>query len=461
METGMDTAMPNHSRLSLYAHIGATLKLGLPLVGAQLAHLAINTTDTVMIGWLGTRELAASVLAFQGYFIFMMLGSGFAHAIMPMVAQASGTGHVRTARRAVRMGLWIVTFFSALAMAALWHFEAILVALGQDADVAALSGDYMRIMQWSLFTMLFTFVMRSFLSALEHARIVLIATILSAVLNAVVNYALIFGKWGAPELGLQGAAIASVASSALAFIILWVYALVVPAIRRYEIHVRPWRGDLRAFLEVLHLGWPISLTIIAEVGLFAGAAIMMGWIGPVELAAHGIAMQIISLVFMIPLGLSMAATIRIGSALGRGDHANLTGIALSNYIIAGAVALTSAAALVLAPEPLIRLFLDLDNAQSAQVFAFGTTLLAVAATFQLVDGVQAIAVGLLRGLKDMRVSMAFAVVSYWVVGMPLAYVLAFPAGFGGVGLWLGLAAGLLVAAIALTARFFWKIARFR
>ena len=169
----MDTAMPNHSRLSLYAHIGATLKLGLPLVGAQLAHLAINTTDTVMIGWLGTRELAASVLAFQGYFIFMMLGSGFAHAIMPMVAQASGTGHVRTARRAVRMGLWIVTFFSALAMAALWHFEAILVALGQDADVAALSGDYMRIMQWSLFTMLFTFVMRSFLSALEHARMMI------------------------------------------------------------------------------------------------------------------------------------------------------------------------------------------------------------------------------------------------------------------------------------------------
>ncbi|MEC9342916.1 MAG: MATE family efflux transporter [Pseudomonadota bacterium] len=443
------------------AHLSATLKLGLPLVGAQIAQLLINTTDTVMIGWLGTRELAASVLAFQGLFVCLMLGSGFAHAIMPMVAQARGAGDVRGARRSVRMGLWLVALFTSVTMVPLWHFETILIGLGQDPGISAMAGEYMRVMQWSLFAALFTFVMRSFLSAIEHARIVLVATIHSAVLNGLVNYALIFGNWVAPALGLRGAAIASVASSLLAFLILWFYALAVPAIRRYEIHVRLWRADWQAFFELAHLGWPISMTIIAEVGLFAGASIMMGWIGPVELAAHGIAMQIISIVFMIPLGLSMVGTIRIGNALGRGDHANLGGIALAIFIVATGVALASAVILILSPEPFIRLFLDQANPQSAQVVAFGVTLLAVAATFQLVDGIQAVAAGLLRGMKDMRVSMSIAIFSYWMVGMPLAYVLAFPAGFGGQGLWWGLAAGLALAATALTGRFIWKTARFR
>ena len=455
----MESSVP--TRRSLSAHLAATVKLGLPLVGAQIAHLAINTTDTVMIGWLGTRELAASVLSFQGFFICLMLGSGFAHAILPMVAQAGGSGDIRAVRRSVRMGLWIVALFSALSMVPLWHFETILVVLGQDPGISAMAGDYMRIMQWSLFAALFTFVMRSFLSALEHARVVLIATILSAVLNGLANYALIFGNWGAPEMGLRGAAIASLVSSALAFAILWAYALVVPEIRRFEVHVRPWRGDRRAFFEVLQLGWPVSLTIIAEVGLFAGSAIMMGWIGPVELAAHGIAMQIISIVFMIPLGLSMVATIRVGNALGRGEADSLSGVGLAVFLLATAVALTSATVLILSPSPLIWLFLDRDNAQSALVVAYGVTLLAVAATFQLVDGIQAVAAGLLRGMKDMRMSMTIAVVSYWAVGMPLAYLLGFPFGYGGFGIWIGLAAGLAIAATSLAARFYWKIARFR
>ncbi|MCG6857252.1 MAG: MATE family efflux transporter [Salaquimonas sp.] len=453
--------VPMAQRLSLRAHVAATLKLGLPLVGAQIAQLAIQTTDTVMIGWLGTRELAAGVLAGQLLFVSLMLGSGFAFAILPMVAQANGAGNLLAARRSVRMGLWIAAGYTALMMLVLWQCESILLALGQDADIAAMAGEYMRVMQWSLFPALFTFVIRSFLAALEHARIVLVATILAAILNGLVNYALIFGHWGAPALGLQGAGIASVTSASLGFLILCAYALIVPAIRRFEVHVRLWRGDMKALIEVLQLGWPISLTVIAEVGLFASSSVMMGWIGPVQLAAHGISLQIISIIFMIPLGLSTAATIRVGNALGRRDHANLGGIAIATYGIAGAIGLASAVMLTMTPKPLIRLFLDPANPQGAQVVAIGTTLLAVAATFQIVDGMQAVAVGLLRGLKDMRVSMAVAVFSYWVVGMPLAYLLAFRAGFGGVGLWLGLAAGLLLAAIALTARYVWKIARFR
>ena len=453
--------MPGAQRLSFRAHVGATLKLGLPLVGAQLAQLSLNTTDTVMIGWLGTRELAASVLAFQGFFICLMLGAGLAQAIMPMVAQARGAGDIRGARRSVRMGLWIVAVFASIAMLPLWHFEAILLALRQDPEISAMSAEYMRVMQWSLYPALFTFALRSFLSAVEHARIVLVATIASAILNGLVNYALIFGNWGAPALGLQGAGVATVTSSSLSMLALWLYAVYQPEIRKFEIHVRLWRPDWPAFFEVLHLGWPISMTIIAEVALFAAASVMMGWIGPVELAAHGIAMQVISIVFMIPLGLSTVATIRVGNALGRRDYVNLGRIAYTILTLAGLVALASAAALILVPESLIRLFLDPADPDAAQVVTFGVTLLAVAATFQFVDGIQAVSAGLLRGMKDMRVSMTIAVISYWVVGMPTAYLFGFKAGYGGFGVWLGLAAGLLLAATALTIRFFWKIARFR
>ncbi|GIL01057.1 MAG: putative multidrug resistance protein NorM [Alphaproteobacteria bacterium] len=453
-------ALASQERLPWRGHVAATLKLGLPLIGAQIAQIAIATTDTVMIGWLGARELAASVLGVQGFFVALMLGSGFALAVMPLVAQAQGAGDVRSARRATRMGLWIVALYAVVMMLPLWNFEALLVALGQDPHLSAQAADYLRIMQWSLFPALFTFTLRSFLSAIERPRMVLVATVLAAVLNGFANYALIFGNWGAPALGLRGAAIASVLSSTLSFTLLWAYAMWTPAIRRFEIHVRLWRADWPVFGEVLHLGWPISLTIIAEVALFAAASILIGWVGPVALAAHGIALQLASLAFMVPLGLSSAATIRVGRALGAGEYVDLRRAAVSVLILAVAFMALSATAFLAVPEPLTWLFLDAAKPDAAQVAAYAVGLLAVAATFQLVDGVQVVATGLLRGLKDTRVPMTIAVFSYWVAGMPLAYVLAFPAGLGGVGVWFGLAAGLAFAAVLLTARFFWKAARY-
>ena len=432
----------------------ATLNLGLPLIGAQIAQTLISTTDTVMIGWLGARELAASVLASQSFFVIMMFGLGFALAIQPIIAQAQGSGDDRAARRAARMGLWIATAYAAVMMIPLWNLERILLLLGQEADIAAMAGEYTRIMQWSLFPMLYTLNLRSFLSALEHPRIVLVATIAAAIANALVNYALIFGNWGAPALGLPGAAIASVVSTLAAFALLVAYCLLKRDIARYEIHVRLWRPDWPVFFEVAQLGWPISLTVIAEVGLFVMSSVMMGWIGAIELAAHGIALQLASLVFMIPLGLSSTATIRVGQAYGRREPDNLYRAAIVALAIAVAVAVCSAAAFLLLPRQLVQLFLDRDNANAAQLIAYAVPLLAVAATFQLVDGIQAVAAGLLRGLKDTRIPMAFAVFSYWCAGMPLAYLLGFTFGWGGIGIWAGLAAGLALAAVALGVRFF-------
>lgn len=447
--------------LSWRSHLSATLKLGLPLVGAHLAQLSISTTDTVMIGWLGARDLAAGVLGAQSFFLVLMFGSGFAFAIMPMTAQASGSGDERAVRRSARMGLWIVALFAAIMMLPLWHLEHFLIAAGQDPELSALAASYTRIMQWSLFPALFTMTLRSFLAALEHARIVLVATIVAALVNAVLNYMLIFGHWGAPAMGLRGAAIGSLGSSSLSFVILAAYSVLTPAIAKYEIQVRLWRPDWQAFFEVLQLGWPISLTVIAEVGLFAASSVLMGWIGTIELAAHGIALQLASLAFMVPLGFSSAATIRVGNALGRSDPANMHRAALTVMLIAAGIGVAGAFLFIGWPEPLIWLFLRQSSPESARVAQFAGSLLVIAATFQLFDSLQAVGAGLLRGLKDMRVAMVYAVVSYWILGMPLAYYLAFTAGLGGVGIWSGLAAGLALAALSLNLRYFRLTARWR
>lgn len=439
---------------SWFDHIQATLKLGLPLIGMHLAQLAITTTDTIMIGWLGATPLGASVLGSQAFFVLLMLGSGPAQAIMPIAAQAEGRGDVRAVRRSVRMGLWISVIYCALCMVPLWFLEPILLAIGQDPEVTALAADYSAILQWSLFPALLALVMRSFLVAVSRPQIMLWTTIFAAVMNGFLNYALIFGNWGAPELGVRGAAWASVITSSFMFAVICVYAAWHPILRQFELFVRLWRSDWPAFNELLRLGWPIGLTIIAEVGLFAASSLMMGWLGTIQLAAHGIALQLAAIAFMIPLGLSGVATVRIGQAYGREDFAGLHRAALTVMALAVIAGLTSASLFIFLPEPLASLFLDLKNSDAEAVLTAAVVLLVVAAAFQLVDSLQAVAVGLLRGLKDTRTPMVIAVFSYWIVGVPVAYVLAFPFGFGGSGIWLGLAFGLSVAAILLSVRFF-------
>ena len=444
----------HQSQMSWFAHVRATLALGLPLVGAQLAQMAINVTDTVMIGWLGPRELAAAVLATQTFFLFWMFGVGLAQAVMPLAAAAEGRRDVRGVRRSVRMGLWVILAYSALAMIPLWHTEGILLLLGQEPEVAGLAGAFMRILQWSMFASLFVMVLRSYLSVLHRAHVVLWATVAGALLNAGFDYALIFGHFGAPRLGMFGAAIASFGTGLFTAMLLVVYTLQRADLRHYELYVRFWRPDWPAFREVLRVGWPIGATILAEAGLFAASSVMMGWFGTVPLAAHGIALQLASIAFMIPLGLSNAATIRVGLALGRRDQAGMTAAAGAALGVAAAIALCGAALFWIMPETLIGLYLDRSHANAQEVLRVGVPLLGVAAAFQLVDALQVVGSGSLRGLKDTRVPMAIAVVSYWLIGMPAAYLLAFPLHWGGVGIWSGLACGLLAAAALMNWRFF-------
>lgn len=431
------------------AHVRATLVLGLPLIGGHLAQMLVHLTDTIMVGWYGVEELAAVVLAGSIYFVFFIVGSGFAFAVMPMVASAAGAADDLRVRRVTRMGLWISMLYTAALMPILWNFEAMMLAIGQEPRVAALAGEYMQIAQWGIFPAMLIMVLKSYLSALERPAWVLWASIIGAVANVGFNYAFIFGNWGAPELGVQGAALASVGTQSVSALVVVVYAALAPEFRKYALFERIWRPDWPVFTEVFRLGWPIGLTMLAEVGLFATAAVMMGWIGTRELATHGIAIQIASMSFMIYLGLSNVATIRAGRALGRQDRVGIVragGVVVAMQLFTAFVVIL---AFLLFPEALISVFLDSSDPESAAIILYGTGLLVVAAAFQVVDGLQVVMLALLRGLQDTRVPMICALVSYWPIGLLSSYVLGFLLGFGGHGVWWGLVIGLTAAAITL------------
>lgn len=436
-------------------HLKATLLLGLPIVGSHLAQMLITLTDTVMMGWYGIDELAAVVLASSIFFVLFIVGSGFAFAIMPMAASAEGEGDTKQVRRVVRMGLWISLIYCAIMMPLLWNFEAILLAIGQAPEIAKLAQTYMHVVQWSMFPAMLVMVLKSYLSALERVNLVLWVTILAAILNALVNYALIFGNWGFPEMGVRGAAIASILSTLLSFGFIALYVYLLPALKEYAIFTRFWRSDWPAFWEVFRLGWPIGATMLAETGLFSATAILMGWLGTTELATHGIAIQIASMAFVIYLGFSTAGTVRAGRALGRGDIAGIWRVAVTVLGLQLFVAALVIVMFLAIPETLIGAFLTDGSVEASDIVAYGVGLLLVTALFQIPDGVQVVALSLLRGIKDTKVPMILAVISYWVIGMPVAYILGFVWGYGGVGIWAGLVIGLTVAAVTMLWRFVW------
>ncbi|HEC70818.1 MAG TPA: MATE family efflux transporter, partial [Roseobacter sp.] len=269
--------------------------------------------------------------------------------------------------------------------------------------------------------------------------------------NVLANYVFIFGNWGAPELGVRGAAIASLTSHSASLLAVVVYVL--KAMPEHQIFVRLWRPDWEMLARVFRLGLPIGVTGLSEVGLFAASAVMMGWLGTIALAAHGIALQLASITFMIHLGISNVATIRAGNALGRRDPAHLVRGAITATTMSLLVAAATIVGFVLWPEPLIDAFMQSEEPARDQILAVGVGLLAMAALFQLVDGAQAVALGLLRGVQDTKVPMILAGISYWLVGIPVSYLLGFTMGLNGIGVWLGLVVGLGVAALLLNARF--------
>ncbi|MEO9518116.1 MAG: MATE family efflux transporter [Paracoccaceae bacterium] len=433
------------------AHTRAILKLGLPLIGGHLGQVAIGATDTIMVGWYGVTELASITLAGHYFFVLFLMGSGFAWAVMPMVAKFHAEEDEVNIRRSTRMGLWLSFLFALLAFPLLYWSLPILQLLQQGEAESALAAEYLKLAGWGIFPALMVMTLKSYLAALDRTQIVFWITLLAAVANGLLNYALIFGNWGAPELGLRGAAWASVLTQCVMLAGVVIYAMW--ALPEHSLFQRMWKPDWDMFRKVFQLGWPIGLTTLSEVGLFSASAIMMGWLGTVPLAAHGIALQLASITFMVHLGFANVATIRAGNAVGRKDLDHLKRGARTAFGLSLAMSMATIVVFVVWPEMLIDLFLSSDEPARMEILEIGVILLALAAVFQLVDGAQVIALGLLRGVQDTAVPMVLAGISYWAIGMPVSYYFGYVLGFGGAGVWMGLVVGLAVAGVLLMGRF--------
>lgn len=439
----------------LLANARAVLVLGLPLVGSHVAQFALHVTDTIMLGWYSVTDLAAGALGATVFFVLFTLGSGYGQAVMPMVATAAAAGDDTEVRRATRMGMWLSIGFSLLVLPLFLLSAPLLGLMGQDPDVARLGGGYLSIIGFGMAPALVAMAVKSYLAALGRTQVVLWATVGGVFVNIGVNWLLIFGNAGFPELGARGAAIASVTVQVVTLAAMLIYAVNLRALKHYHLLQRFWRADWGALRQVNALGLPIGGAMLAETGLFGASAIMMGWFGKLSLAAHSIALEVTAVFFMVHLGLASAATVLVGRARGRGDTEAVKASALAAVLLSLVFAGVTVLLYLLFAEQMVGLFLKPDDPERDAIIPVGASLLMVAALFQLADGGQAMAMGLLRGMQDTRRPMVIAAVSYWLVGLPVAYGLGFVAGMDGVGIWLGLTAGLTAAAALLHWRF-WR-----
>ena len=445
--------MLNVLKKSYKLHFKATLSLGLPLIGSHLMQMVPGLTDTIMLGWYGVDELAASVLAHSLFFIILIVGSGFAITVMPMVASAAAIDDKTSVRRSVRMGLWISIIYSIFFIPILLFSENLFLILGQEEHLAKSAQTYLRIAGWSIVPGLLIMVLKSFFSALERPNVVLLSLIIGGMVNIILNYTLIFGNFGMPELGLTGAAIATLVTTILSILILLYFCLFKDEYSSYLIFNNIWRLDIEAFKEVFKLGLPVGITMLAESGLFSATAVMMGWLGTNALAAHGIAIQISGITFMVYLGLANAGTVRVGRAVGRMDNSGLKLASISVIILTIGAVLIVAFTFLSVPKPLLMLFLSPSHVDTPSIILIGVPLLAIAAIFQIADGLQVVVLGLLRGLKDTAIPMVITTICYWGVGIPCSYLFGFVFNWGGKGIWFGLVIGLTLASAFLSSRY--------
>jgi MATE family multidrug resistance protein len=434
--------------------IRAMLQLSWPMVLTNIAQVAMTATDVMIIGRLGAEPLAASALGANLYFAPMIFGLGLMLATSPMLAIELGRRRtsVRDLRRTVRQGFWIGIMIAIPIWLLLSQTETILLAMGQNPVLAEQAGIYIGTLKWGLLPFYFYIVLRSFISALERPRWALVAAFTAVVVNAIGNYLLVYGSYGFPKLGLAGSGIATSFANMLMFLVLASVVMLDRKFRRYRLFGRFWRADWPRFFALIKLGVPIGGILIFEVALFNGAALLMGLINTESLAAHQIAIQIASVAFMVPMGLSQAATVRVGLAHGAGDQPGITRAGWTAFVLAISFMVCTALLMLAIPTILIGGFIDLAAPANQSVVALAVSFLALAALFQIFDGAQAVGIGMLRGLQDTTVPMIYAAVGYWLVGMPVGVVLGFWFGLEGSGIWLGLSAGLAVVSVLVLAR---------
>ena len=429
------------------------MALAWPLILANLTQQAIQATDVLLMGRLGSAQLAAATLALNLTFTFNVLMLGLLTASSPMMATALGqrSNAVRDVRRTFRAGLWLLVLTLPPYWLVLWHVGSLMKTFGETETLARQGQTFLRAYMWCTAPWLLFQLLRNFVSALERPRAILWLSIGGIGLNALLSWSLIFGHFGLPALGLVGGGVGSTLTWLILAGALTILVRRDRQFRRFHLFGHWWRFDRQRTLAMTRLGGPIGLTMALEMGVFALAAYFMGWIGAPAVAAHAVALQVAALTFMVPLGLGQAATVRVGLALGRRDEAAIARSGWTAWVIG--VGFMGSMALVMwtIPRDLVMLFLA-DVPANALVIGLAVSFLRVAAAFQLVDGAQVIGAGMLRGLHDTRWPLIFALVGYWVVGLGIAVWLAFARDWKGVGIWVGLASGLAAVAVLMLAR---------
>jgi MATE family multidrug resistance protein len=437
--------------------IRATFRLAWPLALANLLQMLVHAVDVVFVARLGERELAASALAIALFGLLMWALSGLTGIVAALIAEELGRRKhaVREVRRSVRMALWLSVASGAVGMLLCWQGEGVMRLTGQPDALSDRAGDFLRVIMFAMIPMIAANVLRSFVSALGRPIFATAITLVALFASLLFNYAFVFGNLGAPALGLEGSALASVLTSLVQLAAYVVAILTDRRLRRYRIFGNWWRPEWSRLRELLRLGSPVMVIIIAEAGLFSGAAFLMGRIGEAELAGHTVALQLAALAFQIPFGIGQAATIRVGYHYGAQDHAAIGRAGWAGIAMGGTFMLLTAAAMLFVPRLLLSIYIDPADAKNAAMAAFAIQFMIVAAAFQLFDGIQAVAAGALRGLQDTRVPMVIAILSYWVPGIGTSLWLGFWTPLEGTGVWIGLAIGLVFSAALLT----WRWAR--
>ncbi|HET9484062.1 MAG TPA: MATE family efflux transporter [Xanthomonadales bacterium] len=440
--------------IRLRGETASTLALAWPIVGGQLATIAMNVIDTVLAGRLGTRVLAAVAMGYQAWVVALLAVIGIMMAVSPTVAQLDGAGRRAETGHVFRQAMWLAAALGIGFFAALRNARPLLVAAGVDAEIVPGALEFLDAIAWGAPALAFFFAMKNFSEGLSLTRPTLYFSALGAVVLLPVAYVMMYGRLGFPALGARGAGYAHA-------LVLWLevacFAVYIATRRHYhsaEPFTRFERPDPKAIGELLRIGLPMGFAVFMEGTLFVATALLAGRLGTVPAAAHQIAINVASVTFMLPLGIGMATTVRVGNAVGRRDPDAVAWAAAAGFGLVLMTQALAAAAMILAPVAIARAYTG-----DAAVVALAVSLLWLAALFQLSDGIQALFNAALRGLKDTSVPAAITAFAYWGVGFPLGYVLGIVRGGGAPGLWIGLIGGLSVAALLLAGRFVRRVRR--
>lgn len=434
--------------------LAKTLKLSIPIIITNMAQIALSLIDSAMVGAISYKQLAASSLAINAIGIPMIICIGLTMALSPLVAIARGRQDAIQASRVLYNGVWLCTLAASVIAIICVVGSPVLDKLRQDPDVATLAKPYFRILSWSLIPMILFLSIKQFSDALEMTKTGMVLALATLPVNAFLNWVFIFGNLGAPRWELYGAGVATLITRILTAIVIIIIVLYHPAYKRYIAARRQaWHLKRKELKDLLHIGIPSGMQYAMEAGAFALSGIMVGWLGATAQAAHQIALNIASFSFMAALGLSLGGSIRVSHAYGRGDHALMRKIGIST--IYGGIGYGIFCVLYFV---LLRYQLPLIFTKEPAVIALAASLLFFAAIFQISDSTQAIGVGLLRGIKDVKIPTILVAIAYWGIGIPVGYWLSFNRGMGAAGIWLGLVIGLTASSILCNGRFLRKTA---